>query len=667
MRRTSFRAIAGITALALAAGTSLLLAPPASAAEVVTAITSASASPTIHTGATNQIAGDLNLAALPAVAIGDTITISVDDADVTDNCAVPTDTVLFAVVPTVTTSTGAAIALTPTVASVGASCVAATSKDAVVLTATAAIPAGALVKVSGIRYLVGGLAAVGPVQNRIGAGALNAVNPNAAVSAVQAASAAPATLVPPSSQDKAIGSVVLVEQRPGAVGAGGACVTLTAPGGTTFEPLPLPTVAASGGNGVAGAVTATPASVSFVVTTPSLANTAYTINGLRVDTGATPGAITARVGSACGLSDIAKEIRLGYIGTVNRIQGSDRYATAAQIAAAQFGDLAGRTVVISRGDNFPDALSASYLAGKNNVPILLTAPTSVAPETVTALKFHGVTNVVLIGGTTAISTAVEQYLDALPTYPFGSNTANAATLTVTRVTGADRYATARNVAEFGGTPGTADPGIDGSCTAGGAVKTALLASGENFPDALSAGGLAYSGLDDDAPADCGDGGLPMLLTSKATLSGAASDAVTNLGIQQVIVLGGVDAIAPAVVTALTAAHPGLTAVRVAGATRQDTAVSVANMLGSLNIGEWDSGTFLVSRPDNFPDALTASSLSGRTRSPLYLTASPSALGATASNGIIAYPVFYFAGTLLGGVNALADVVSGQVATAIASQ
>jgi hypothetical protein len=181
---------------------------------------------------------------------------------------------------------------------------------------------------------------------------------------------------------------------------------------------------------------------------------------------------------------------------------------------------------------------------------------------------------------------------------------------------------------------------------------------------LAAGGLAYSGPDTSCSGE--DGGLPLLLTNSTGLNSSASAALTNLKIKQVILMGGTGAVNDATKTAIEAL--GISVVRVAGATRQGTAVALADLiLGRPVTGGWDSGQFLMSRPDTFPDALAASSLSGLEDSPIYLSESTTNLGTVASNGIISYPTFYDTGLLLGGTEALNATVASQVAFSIAAQ
>ena len=97
---------------------------------------------------------------------------------------------------------------------------------------------------------------------------------------------------------------------------------------------------------------------------------------------------------------------------------------------------------------------------------------------------------------------------------------------------------------------------------GAARKTALLASGENYPDALAAGSISFSQH------------FPILLTRKDSLPSETKSALTALGIQHVVVVGGTGAIGSAVLTAVTGT--GASVERVSGADRYDTAAQLAD-------------------------------------------------------------------------------------------
>ena len=80
-----------------------------------------------------------------------------------------------------------------------------------------------------------------------------------------------------------------------------------------------------------------------------------------------------------------------------------------------------------------------------------------------------------------------------------------------------------------------------------------------------------------------------------------------------------------------------------------------------------SAALLATRPDTFPDALAASSLSGGLQSPIYLTDSGTEIGDGVIDGILAYPTPAYAAFLLGGPAALNDDVFTAFQVLLASQ
>ena len=90
----------------------------------------------------------------------------------------------------------------------------------------------------------------------------------------------------------------------------------------------------------------------------------------------------------------------------DRHAGGTRYATAALTALDSFPDGAD-TAIIARGDEFPDGLAASYLAGLEDAPILLTKPSELPLETQDAMADNalGTQRAVIVGGPAAIDAA----------------------------------------------------------------------------------------------------------------------------------------------------------------------------------------------------------------------------------------------------------------------
>lgn len=351
-----------------------------------------------------------------------------------------------------------------------------------------------------------------------------------------------------------------------------------------------------------------------------------------------------------------------------RIAGDTRYATAAALSA-QLGclDDVGGEVVLARGDAFPDALSASYLAGQLGGPILLTASDHLPAETIAALREQGARRVTIVGGPGSVGQAVEDELGALPRRGCGdTDVGPAETLEVRRVFGADRYATAAAVASFPGfdAVGTSAQVLafaDDQC--GEPLRTAILASGERYPDALIAAGLAYGGMQGRCPAG---GPLPLLLSPPDALPASVADTIEGLGIQQVLVMGGTAAIGQDIKDGLRAS--GLRVAQYDGRTRYETVHVFQQLLANPWVGGYEGTTVLLTRPDGFADALAAAPLAGQGSFPLLLAESTSALGDMPRGDITGRSrVLLTDGALIGGLAALSDGVRAEVLQALHNQ
>lgn len=684
MLHTSFRhmsARAGVVAV-LALLITTLVATPASAAVITPAAGTSLSAPNIIISAANQAADDIAITYNLAVAAGDVITITLDDSDVPVNCNVVGDTVGFSSLPTITTATPGAPVFAGALSSSSAACTTEGVQD--VLTMTAQTAAGILattINLTDLRYTVGSNPSIGGVQVVVNS---NPAFANATIVDVTVTANSPVVLVPPSTASTGISDIVLTELRPGAVPAGTACVTIsTAPAATAFDTTATPTVTATGGGAATqGPPPLTPTTESIVVGTASTAAGTYTISGLHLTTGAPMGFVLVDVGTAPLCNDFATNVVIGLVGDNFRLAGANRYATAEQIADL-YPCLTPVDVVMARGDNFPDALAASYLAGGRGSPIVLTDPNSIPTETLNVLRQQGVGAVTLVGGTSAISTAVENALMATPARTCApGNPLTGANITVSRIGGVDRYATAKAIAEFPGLSagGVAEPGLDASTTSpcGTDVRTAIVASGANFPDALAAGPLAASGVHGSCDPIGGGLPLPLLLTPTGSLSIAAQDALINLGIKQVILMGGPAAVDATTQASIAALNGGIQVVRVQGTTRQETAAALAtSVLGSSFVGGFGTSVFtpssvFIARPDDSPDSLAAGPQAGRLQAPLLLAASTSSLGTVAGTAVSGWqqptptmPIVH--GFVVGGTAALSDGVRAELVTAMASQ
>ncbi len=263
-----------------------------------------------------------------------------------------------------------------------------------------------------------------------------------------------------------------------------------------------------------------------------------------------------------------------------RLQGPDRYGTAATIATETFPGGA-TEAIIARGDAFPDALSGTYLAGAVDAPILLAARNDVPAVTMDALDELGTTSIRLLGGVSALGTGVEAEL-------------RNAGYTVNRIGGADRYFTASRVAST--------PGRDNVGTNGDGQRTAILATGESFPDAMAGGPLSAHAS------------YPVLLTTLNTVPEITATTIDTLGIDHLIVLGGPAAISAAQENRLN--NDGIETTRLAGANRGETAVAIAEY--AIDEEGFDPSHVNVATGSNFPDALAGGPHGGVEQAPILL-------------------------------------------------
>ena len=265
----------------------------------------------------------------------------------------------------------------------------------------------------------------------------------------------------------------------------------------------------------------------------------------------------------------------------DEIQGSNRYKTAIESSKAGFESA--KTVIISRGDLFADALAGSALAGAVDGPILLTAPTSLSAEVLAEIDRLGATSAYILGSEGAVSAGVEAALKA----KLGNDA-------VTRLAGSNRYETGKVVAEE-------VISILGSSYSG----KAFMAVGTNFPDALASSPVAYAK------------GMPVLLASP---TGSFS---LPAGVTEVVILGGETAVPASVETALGSKF----SMRIAGADRYATAAAVAEYGIEQGLSWAGVG---VAAGSNFPDALAAGPALGAQNTVMLLTPSTSLAKATGS-------------------------------------
>lgn len=176
-----------------------------------------------------------------------------------------------------------------------------------------------------------------------------------------------------------------------------------------------------------------------------------------------------------------------------------------------------------------------------------------------------------------------------------------------RIAGDDRYATAAKLSHDGWPDG---------------ADTVLLATGENWPDALASAPLSHA-LD-----------APLLLTSQTSLPGSTAAELARLAPEQLIVLGGTGAVSPEVAAAAAraASVEESAAERIDGADRYETAALIAE-----RVGVPESGQVCVVTGSSPADAVSISSYAGANEIPIVLVrpgdmTAPTAAFAAAHDG-----------------------------------
>lgn len=129
-----------------------------------------------------------------------------------------------------------------------------------------------------------------------------------------------------------------------------------------------------------------------------------------------------------------------------------------------------------------------------------------------------------------------------------------------------------------------------------------VATGENYPDALSAA----------APA--GAQGGPLLLTRTGSLPGIVADEIARLQPEQIVVAGGTGVVSGDVYAELSDIQPNIR--RDAGANRYETS-RVLSERGFADLERYQGGALLATGA-NFPDALAASAVGGTYAIPVVL-------------------------------------------------
>jgi putative cell wall-binding protein len=249
---------------------------------------------------------------------------------------------------------------------------------------------------------------------------------------------------------------------------------------------------------------------------------------------------------------------------VDTIAGKDRYETALKVSKKHFKEA--ETVVLATGDDYPDALVGSVLAAVKGGPLLLTRSGRLNEEVAAEIKRLGAKNVILLGGSKALSPDIEKALSSIG-------------LATKRLAGDSRFGTAEAIAKeiIANLPE-------------GALNEVALTNGHNFADAVAISEMAARS------------GAPILLTRPDSLPSETERVLIEHQIQleRLTVAGGNLAVAQSVEVRAAAAAKAVST-RLSGPTRYATSIEVAKE--SVKRQDGNMVVMYVATGNAFPDAL----------------------------------------------------------------
>ena len=287
------------------------------------------------------------------------------------------------------------------------------------------------------------------------------------------------------------------------------------------------------------------------------------------------------------------------------------------------------TFVVANGWSAADVGVASVLAARtSNAVVLYTAGGDLSEETRVLLRDASPTEVIIVGGTAAVSRDVRTQMAAAS--PESD---------LSRVTGADRVATAAGAARRV----LGDPSSSGSVTL-------IVANGWSPPDIGAAAALAAS-----------SGRAAVAYVTAGNLPEATASLLGDYEVARVIVVGGTAAISAGVHDAIAAAAGGASISRLTGADRVDTAGQAARRVLGDAAAAPDGVTLVVANGWSPPDVGVAAALAAVTDNAAVVYTAGGAL----SDGTAALIREYRVGQviIIGGRAAISDAVRAAISDA----
>ncbi|MHB8072805.1 cell wall-binding repeat-containing protein [Desulfosporosinus fructosivorans] len=274
-------------------------------------------------------------------------------------------------------------------------------------------------------------------------------------------------------------------------------------------------------------------------------------------------------------TNLSLATELPQISSPNRLSGDTRFETA-KVIAEYFGNGKVQNVILSTGNGFADALSASVLAHEKEAPLLLVDSSVDSSKdafdyVIRHLDPSG--TVYIIGGTGIIGTEFETKFNDL------------GFKNIVRIAGMDKYDTSYKIA---------------SSLKDISLATVVISSGEQYPDALSISSFAANK------------GWPILLSPHDTLPQEMKKFLLDKKPSKAYITGGVGAILDNVKSEITSLLPQANVERLSGQSRFDTNVIISETF-ALN-----PSTIYLATGYGFADALAGSVVAAKKGDPIIL-------------------------------------------------
>ncbi len=260
-----------------------------------------------------------------------------------------------------------------------------------------------------------------------------------------------------------------------------------------------------------------------------------------------------------------------------RLSGQNRIETAVKIAE-ELNSSTVNNVVISTGNDFPEALVGSVLAKKYNAPMLLVNKwVNDSKPTLDYIKNHLSQSgtVYVLGDESSVNSEIVQAIKLL------------GFTNIKRIDGSNKYDTNKAINGEINTPkGT----------------PIVIATGKVFADALSISSVAALK------------GYPIVLTDNNNLPFESEETIKSIQPSKVFIIGGASAVSDSVkdkvksITSLSDSN----IIRLQGNDRYETSLNIAKY---FNLDS-DATTFATG--ENFPDALAGSVLAAKLNAPIIL-------------------------------------------------